>query len=304
MEGLVTISEVKKAYNELGKHSIKRLINEMEALDQGKIQKDKLEEAKLANECNVCHKVIPEGKSMCRDCEREERERLAENELDNKFEGLKDALNKFAGSEVYKVVKGGYQTIIRRDVCDEYCEIYRDGISHRGGWSIYKHALRIRTSDYSIKAKGLQKDFGDKNVAKNLHERCNKLLEEIGAKRLRYLAKQKKEENVDKGIRRDFPEVDEEGYKNGIAPYGYKSGNKYIQTSSRRVDLGTVMEGAGTIRVFASIILPLTFVTGIYGMNFEWMPFLHSKYGFWVSLGVMGGIGLLLLEFFRRKKWF
>jgi len=59
-----------------------------------------------------------------------------------------------------------------------------------------------------------------------------------------------------------------------------------------------------TLTVFASIILPLTFITGVYGMNFEWMPFLHSPHGFWVSVGIMGLIGVLLLGFFRRKKWF
>lgn len=58
-----------------------------------------------------------------------------------------------------------------------------------------------------------------------------------------------------------------------------------------------------TLTIFASIVLPLTFITGIYGMNFEWMPFLHSHYGFWVSVGLMGLIGVALLIFFRRKKW-
>ena len=59
------------------------------------------------------------------------------------------------------------------------------------------------------------------------------------------------------------------------------------------------------LTVIATIFIPLTFVAGIYGMNFEHMPELGwawaYPYGFW---GVMGAIGAGLLWFFRRKKWF
>lgn len=58
------------------------------------------------------------------------------------------------------------------------------------------------------------------------------------------------------------------------------------------------------LTIFASIFIPLTFIAGIYGMNFEVIPELKFKYGylaFWiVSLLVVTG----LVIFFRRKKWF
>jgi len=57
------------------------------------------------------------------------------------------------------------------------------------------------------------------------------------------------------------------------------------------------------LTIFASIFIPLTFIAGIYGMNFEFMPELKYKYAygiFWLVILLVGG-GLLL--YFKRKKW-
>ena len=59
-----------------------------------------------------------------------------------------------------------------------------------------------------------------------------------------------------------------------------------------------------TLTIFASIFIPLTFVAGIYGMNFEFIPELGWQFGylyFWGLILIFGG-GLFL--YFRRKKWF
>lgn len=59
-----------------------------------------------------------------------------------------------------------------------------------------------------------------------------------------------------------------------------------------------------TLTIFASLFIPLTFVAGIYGMNFEIIPELKWHWGylfFWSVIFVLGG-GLIL--YFRRKKWF
>lgn len=52
------------------------------------------------------------------------------------------------------------------------------------------------------------------------------------------------------------------------------------------------------------IFSPLTFIAGIYGMNFVNMPALHLHYGYYICLVVMFVIAVVLIIFFRRKKWF
>jgi magnesium transporter len=58
------------------------------------------------------------------------------------------------------------------------------------------------------------------------------------------------------------------------------------------------------LTVLTTIFMPLTLIAGIYGMNFEFMPELHWKWGYFAVLGVMSVIGLGLGLFFRAKRWF
>jgi magnesium transporter len=57
------------------------------------------------------------------------------------------------------------------------------------------------------------------------------------------------------------------------------------------------------LAVFSAIMLPLTLIAGIYGMNFENMPELHSRYGYYLALALMLIIGGGLLIYFWRKGW-
>jgi magnesium transporter len=57
------------------------------------------------------------------------------------------------------------------------------------------------------------------------------------------------------------------------------------------------------LTVFAAIFIPLTFIAGIYGMNFDIMPELNWEYGYLFAWGVMLTVVILLLLFFKRKKW-
>ena len=57
------------------------------------------------------------------------------------------------------------------------------------------------------------------------------------------------------------------------------------------------------LTIFATIFIPLTFVAGIYGMNFEFMPELKWKYSYFVMIGVMLVITAVMLRFFRRRGW-
>jgi len=57
------------------------------------------------------------------------------------------------------------------------------------------------------------------------------------------------------------------------------------------------------LTIFASILLPLNFITGIYGMNFDFIPLLHNEIGFLVILIMMILLVVIMLLWFRRKKW-
>mgnify|MGYP000291458364 CR=1 FL=1 len=58
-----------------------------------------------------------------------------------------------------------------------------------------------------------------------------------------------------------------------------------------------------TLTIFSVIFIPLTFLAGIYGMNFENMPELKSKNGYFIVLGIMLVIVLCTILYIRRKKW-
>ncbi len=58
------------------------------------------------------------------------------------------------------------------------------------------------------------------------------------------------------------------------------------------------------LTVMSSIFIPLTFIAGVYGMNFENMPELHTRSGYFVCIGVMFTVAIVLLTLFWRKGWF
>ena len=57
------------------------------------------------------------------------------------------------------------------------------------------------------------------------------------------------------------------------------------------------------LTVITAIFVPLGLLSGIYGMNFENMPELHSRYGYYILLSVMATVAVTLLLFFRRRRW-
>ena len=72
----------------------------------------------------------------------------------------------------------------------------------------------------------------------------------------------------------------------------------YLSNISNR--LNEIMK---VLAIISTIFMPLTFVAGVYGMNFRFMPEIESPYGYPVVLGVMLLIALGMLAFFRRRKW-
>lgn len=57
------------------------------------------------------------------------------------------------------------------------------------------------------------------------------------------------------------------------------------------------------LTVISTIFIPLTFIVGVYGMNFDNMPELHWQQGYFIVLGVMFGLVLGMVVYFRKKNW-
>jgi len=57
------------------------------------------------------------------------------------------------------------------------------------------------------------------------------------------------------------------------------------------------------LTVFSVIFIPLTFIAGIYGTNFDFVPELKYKYSYFVMWGVMFFLTLAMLFYFKKRKW-
>jgi magnesium transporter len=73
----------------------------------------------------------------------------------------------------------------------------------------------------------------------------------------------------------------------------------YLSGISHR--LNEVMK---TLTIIATIFIPLTFVVGVYGMNFEYMPELHWQWGYFMIWGIILTIAGGLVAYFKRQRWF
>jgi magnesium transporter len=75
--------------------------------------------------------------------------------------------------------------------------------------------------------------------------------------------------------------------------------NGYLSLSSHR--LNHIMK---VLTVITCIFVPITFIAGIYGMNFNFMPELNMRFAYFTVLGFMALVVVSLLVLFRRKQWF
>lgn len=75
--------------------------------------------------------------------------------------------------------------------------------------------------------------------------------------------------------------------------------NTYLSVMSNRTN-----EVMKVLTVITTIFIPLSFITGIYGMNFDYMPELHSPFGYPAVWLVMLAVGFSLGYFFKRRGWF
>ncbi len=58
-----------------------------------------------------------------------------------------------------------------------------------------------------------------------------------------------------------------------------------------------------TLTVLTAVFMPLNLITGFFGMNFDFLPFIHSSTGVWATTALMAATGLGLLIYFRRKRY-
>jgi len=72
----------------------------------------------------------------------------------------------------------------------------------------------------------------------------------------------------------------------------------YLSTISNKMN-----EIMKVLTVIATIFMPLTFIAGVYGMNFKYMPELEWAWGYFIIWGIMLAIAVWMLVYFKRKKW-
>lgn len=79
------------------------------------------------------------------------------------------------------------------------------------------------------------------------------------------------------------------------------SGSLDIYLNSTSLRLNEIMKA---LTIVSTIFLPLSFVAGMYGMNFKYMPELGWKFGYLMVWGIFIAIGLGMLTYFKKKNWF
>jgi magnesium transporter len=72
----------------------------------------------------------------------------------------------------------------------------------------------------------------------------------------------------------------------------------YLSTLSNKMN-----EVMKVLTIIATIFIPLTFVAGVYGMNFKYMPELEWRWGYFAVWGVMVLVFVTMLAYFKRKAW-
>lgn len=142
---------------------------------------------------------------------------------------------------------------------------------HRDNFNFLKRSIiPLRDSLYSIKS--MKDDNVFNNIAHEnysffdrLHQKCLELLEQI-----------------------DYDMTTLEA-----------ASNFYFSAQSHKMN-----EVMKTLTVVSVIFMPLTFIVGLYGMNFKYMPELDYKFGYYTIVAVMFIIAFLMVIYFKWKKWF
>jgi len=142
---------------------------------------------------------------------------------------------------------------------------------HRDNFNFLKRSIiPLRDSLYSIKSMKDDDVFNaieqeNYSFFSRLHQKCLELLEQIEY---------------------DMTTLD-------------SASNFYFSTQNHKMN-----EVMKTLTVVSVFFMPLTFIVGVYGMNFDNMPELHWQYGYFIILGCMLFLLLGMIYYFKKKKWY
>ncbi len=79
------------------------------------------------------------------------------------------------------------------------------------------------------------------------------------------------------------------------------SGLADLHISNTSYKLNEIMK---VLTIISTIFIPLTFIAGVYGMNFVYMPEIYFKWGYGIVWGIMFAIAGCMIYYFKKKKWF
>jgi magnesium transporter len=194
-----------------------------------------------------------------------------------------------------------------------------NGIIRKRGtdYLLYRLVDTIVDSYYSVLEKiGEQVEAIEENISKNPSvedfQQIQKIRKEfIYLRRVVYPLR----EAINKIVKNESGFIDENNEKYFADVYDHiihliDSLDTYKDLTSTMMDLymNTINykmnEVMKLLTIITTIFIPLSFIAGIYGMNFSNMPELRSEYGYFVILGIMGVLFILMILYFRYKKWF
>lgn len=77
-----------------------------------------------------------------------------------------------------------------------------------------------------------------------------------------------------------------------------------LESTIDKIQTDKMNKRLNILTIWSTLFLPLSFFTGLFGMNFNDIPFLSSHYGFWVFVGLSIITVGLLWYYFKKNKWF
>ncbi len=112
----------------------------------------------------------------------------------------------------------------------------------------------------------------------------------------------------------------ESGFMSSAGKYYIQDLNDHLQSISETIEIlretlnnlmdlyssslsNKMNEVMKTLTIVSTIFIPLTFIAGIYGMNFQYMPELTWKNGYFFTMGLMGVVSVIMIIFMKRQKW-